>query len=163
MPAASRKPPFLFRHKDFGLFWGAILCANIAVQIESVTIGWQIYALARTTLSIDQSAFLVGMVGLAQFLPLMLLTLYAGSIADRHDRRLIVMLSLGVEILCIIGLTGFALQPQSNLHAIFLIAAVFGAARAFLNPPAPPSCRCWCRAPRCHRRSRSNPSAGRAR
>ena len=74
---------FLFRHREFGLYWVGMLLVNLAVQIEAITIGWQIYTLGRVTLSIEESAFLVGMVGLAQFLPLMALTLYAGSVADR--------------------------------------------------------------------------------
>eukprot|EP01035_Chromulina_nebulosa_P043540 gene43540-58960_t len=68
-----------------------MFAVNIAVQIEAVSIGWQIYSIGRETLSIKESAFLVGMVGLAQFLPLFALTLWAGSLADRHSRRAIVL------------------------------------------------------------------------
>ena len=55
---------FLLRHPDFGLFWAGMFAVNIAVQIEAVTIGWQIYSIGRETMSIKESAFLVGMVGL---------------------------------------------------------------------------------------------------
>jgi MFS family permease len=127
---------FLFRHRDFGLFWAGMMLVNVAVQIEAVTIGWQIYALGRLTRSIAESAFLVGMVGLVQFLPLFALTLFAGTVADRHDRRRIVMASLGVEILCVLGLLAATLHPDPNIGGIFAIAAVFGAARAFLSPAA---------------------------
>jgi len=132
MPSPSQT--FLFRHRDFGLFWAAMLFVNIAVQIEAVTIGWQIYTLARGSLTIEQSAFLVGMVGLAQFLPLFCLSLFAGSLADRISRRLIVMASLGVEIFCVIGLTLVARHPSPGFAPIFAIAGLFGAARAFLSP-----------------------------
>ncbi|MBC2835477.1 MFS transporter [Paragemmobacter straminiformis] len=125
---------FPVRHKDFGLFWAGIFLVNIAVQIEAVTIGWQIYGIGRQTMSIGESAFLVGMVGLAQFVPLFLLTLWAGSLADRHSRRGIVMLALLVEAVCVLGLVGVALEPSPNVSHIFAIAAVFGAARAFLSP-----------------------------
>lgn len=125
---------FPFRHRDFGLFWAGIFLVNIAVQIEAVTIGWQIYGIGRQTMSIGESAFLVGMVGLAQFVPLFLLTLWAGSLADRHSRRGIVILALLVEALCVIGLVFVALEPTPNVTHIFAIAAVFGAARAFLSP-----------------------------
>ena len=125
---------FLFRHRDFGLFWAAMLLVNVAVQIEAVTIGWQIYSLARGTLSVKESAFMVGMVGLAQFLPLFVLSLFAGSLADRMSRRRIVIASLVVETICVIGLVGVALEPEPKFTHIFAIAAIFGAARAFLSP-----------------------------
>jgi MFS family permease len=133
MPAA-RPAAFLVRHRDFGLYWAALLLVNIAVQIEAVTIGWQVYDLARATRSIKESAFLVGMVGLVQFLPLFALTLYAGSLADRISRRLIVQASLVVEIVCVLGLVAVALEPDPRFSHIFAIAALFGAARAFLSP-----------------------------
>lgn len=127
---------FLFRHRDFGLFWGGMALVNIAAQIEAVTIGWQIYSLGRATLSIEESAFLVGMVGLCQFLPLFVLTLWAGSLADRYSRRKIVMLALLTETVGVLGLVALALHPAPGFTAIFTIAALFGAARAFLSPAA---------------------------
>ncbi len=131
---SARAPLFLFRHREFGLFWLGLLFVNLAVQIEAVTIGWQIYGLARASLSIERSAFLVGMVGLCQFLPLFVLTLYAGTVVDRHDRRRIVLVSLGAEIVCVLALIVVARHPSPAVTPIFAIAAVFGAARAFLNP-----------------------------
>ena len=128
--------PFLFRHRDFTLFLGGMFLVNMGAQIQAVTIGWQIYALARQTRGVEASALLVGMVGLAQFLPLFLLTLPAGSTADRQDRRMIVLSALGVELLCTLGLIVVALHPTPALTPIFAIAAVFGAARAFLSPAA---------------------------
>ncbi len=133
---STRPAPFLLRHRDFGLFWLAMLFVNVAVQIEAVTIGWQIYGLGRATLSIKESAFLVGMVGLAQFVPLFILTLWAGSLADRHSRRTIVLLSLVVEAVCVLGLVAVALETAPAFSHIFMIAALFGAARAFLSPAA---------------------------
>ena len=127
---------FLTSHRDFGLFWGAILCVNLAVQIEAVTIGWQIYAMARTTRSVYESAFMVGMVGLAQFVPLFILTLFAGTLADRVSRRAIVLVSVAVEALCALALAILAFQPDHWFGSIFAIAAIFGAARAFLSPAA---------------------------
>ena len=127
---------FLFRHRDFGLFWLGMLLVGVGAQIQSVTIGWQIYSVARETRSIEESAFLVGMVGLAEFLPLFALSLWAGSMADRHSRRAIVLIALGVEVLCLFGLYAVAKEITPNFNHIFAIAAVFGAARAFLSPAA---------------------------
>ncbi len=85
---------------------------SIAVQIEAVTIGWQVYTIARQTLDIKESAFMVGMVGLAQFLPLFVLTLWAGSLADRYSRRAIVMASIGLKMLGVLGLVAVSLRNQ---------------------------------------------------
>jgi MFS family permease len=90
--------------------------------------------LARNTRSIEESALLVGMVGLVQFLPLFCLSLFAGSVADRLDRRKIVLVTMAAEALGVLALFGVSLHPTPNITAIFAIAAVFGATRAFLSP-----------------------------
>jgi len=129
-PAGS----FLGRNRDFRRFLTASLLVDAAVQIEAVTIGWQIYALARETRSVEESALLVGMVGLAQFLPLFCLSLFAGSTADRRDRRGIILACLALETLCVLVLLAMAFRPVPSFAAIFAVAAIFGGARAFLSP-----------------------------
>ncbi len=124
----------VFKYRAFAMFWWTRLFSNLAVQAESVTIGWQVYTVARHARSVEQSAFLVGMVGLSQFVPLFLLTLIAGATADRHDRRAIVLLCTGVEIACVLLLAVLSLGPSPSLIPIFVIAAIFGASRAFLTP-----------------------------
>ena len=132
---ASMQPQSnVFRHRAFTLFWGARFLLNLGVAVESVTLGWQVYALARQTRSVEESAFLVGMVGLVQFLPLFALTLTAGAVADRHDRRLVSLICLVIETVCVVALAVLALHPSPSLTPIFVIAAMFGAARAFLVP-----------------------------
>ena len=131
-PAAL--PPSVFKHRAFALFWWARMFSTLAVQAESVTIGWQVYTVARYARSVEQSAFLVGMVGLAQFVPLFLLTFIAGATADRRDRRAIVLLCTGAEIVCVLALALLSLRAGASLFPIFAIAAVFGASRAFLSP-----------------------------
>ncbi len=128
------KNNFLFRHRDFGLFWSGMFFENLAVQIEAVTIGWQVYTIGRMTRSIAESAFLVGMVGLVQFVPLFVLTLWAGSLADRHSRRAIVMGSIVVKAAGAVALVAVALEPEPKLTHIFVIASLFGMSRAFLAP-----------------------------
>jgi len=126
--------PSIFKHRAFALFWAAGVFSTLAVQAESVTIGWQVYTVARNAHSIEQSAFLVGMVGLAQFVPLFLLSLFAGATADRCDRRAIVLTCTGVEIVCVLLLGVLSLHPSVKLLPIFAVAGVFGASRAFLSP-----------------------------
>ena len=127
---------YLSRHRDFARYWVGMSLVTLGSQIESVAIGWQVYTLARATNTIEESLFLVGMVGLAQFLPLFALTLFAGSLADRMSRHAIVLVALATETLGVIGLTFVALQTSPSLTAIFTIAALFGVARAFLSPAA---------------------------
>jgi MFS family permease len=131
LPAAR---PSVFKRRAFALFWWTRMFSTLAVQAESVTIGWQVYTVARHARSVEQSAFLVGMVGLAQLVPLFLLSLIAGATADRCDRRAIVLVCTGVEIVCVLVLAVLSLQPNPSLIPTFMIAAVFGASRAFLSP-----------------------------
>jgi MFS family permease len=126
--------PSIFRHRDFGLFLAGMTVITVASMIEAVTIGWQVYSIGRATGTIEQSAFLVGMVGLVQFVPMFVLTLFAGSLADRISRRAIVVVSIAAEALGVVGLTLVALQDKPSISIIFVIAAVFGASRAFFRP-----------------------------
>ena len=114
-------------HKPFSSFLFARVSSSIAFQIQGVAVGWQIYALTG-------SAFYLGLVGLAQFLPMFLLTLVAGHVADRYDRRIIVGscqivegLAAGVLALC----TFFGWQSKESILTIVFIV---GAARAFEMP-----------------------------
>ena len=123
-----------FRHRDYALYWGARFCAVLGTQAQAVTLGWQVYEVARGTRSVPEAALLVGMIGLAQFVPLFLLTLPAGEVADRRDRRWVMVMALLAEGVCAAVLAVNALQAEPSLTAIFAAAALFGAARAFIMP-----------------------------
>lgn len=129
-PPAAR----LLGNRDYVRFWSARFLSTVGVQIESVTLGWQVYAVARRTQSVEQSAFLVGMLGLAQFLPLFALTFLAGETADRRERKRIVLTCSAIEVVVAATLAVIAHGPPPPLAALFIAAAVFGAARAFLSP-----------------------------
>jgi MFS family permease len=134
-PPAVAAPSSVLRHPAFQRLLVARVSSTLAVQAEAVTIGWLVYTVARAQhLSVKQGAFLVGMVGLAQFLPLFALTLPAGQVADRRDRRRVVQLCLLVLIACDLALAALALHPRPSLTPVFVVAAVFGGARAFLQP-----------------------------
>ena len=109
---------------------------QFGTQIEAITLAWQVYHIARQTRSIEESAFMVGMVGLCQFLPMFALTLFAGNAADRYNRKAIVIWALLAEAVGVLALTLLSLQPAQGLMPIFVIAGLFGAARAFLSPAA---------------------------
>jgi MFS family permease len=124
----------IFRHKDFARFQGGRFLSTLAVNAQAVTIGWQVYSLARQTHTVAESAFLVGMVGLVQFVPLFLFTLVAGATADRHDRRKLVMLALLGDFLIVSGMAIVSVVPNPSLVPLFVLAALFGCVRAFLAP-----------------------------
>ena len=129
-------PASVFRHRDFSLLWWGRVLGSLALTAESVTIGWQVYAVARLSKSVEEGAFLVGIVGLLQFIPVFLLTLVAGEVADRYDRRKIMLCALAVEAVCVTALAVHSLDPHPSLTLIFILAPVFGAARTFFQPSA---------------------------
>ena len=124
----------LLRERDFVFFWVARFVSTLGVQIQSVALGWQVYAIARLTHSVGESAFMVSMIGLAQFLPLFLLTLVAGETADRRTRKLIVAVTLGLDAISAGVLLALALAGSDQLWPIFAVSVAFGASRAFLSP-----------------------------
>ncbi|HAJ03488.1 MAG TPA: MFS transporter, partial [Brevundimonas sp.] len=95
---------------------------------------WQVYEIARRDHPIEQASLYLGLVGLAQFLPLLALTLPAGAMADRRDRKMTVILSVLVEGSCAGAFLALAIRGDPPLWGLLAIAAVFGAARAFLAP-----------------------------
>lgn len=125
---------FFARNRSFSVFWGAMTLMTFASQIEAVTIGWQVYSIGRETGSIKEAAFLVGLVGLVQFVPMFALTLFAGSLADRMSRRAIVIGAIASEVAGVVALTFISMQDTPSLTWIFVIAAFFGASRAFFRP-----------------------------
>lgn len=124
----------VFRNRAYAHFWLGRVLSTLAMFSQSVTLGWQVYAIARQSHSVEQSALLVGIVGLAQFLPLFALTLIAGQTADRHDRRRILLASTAAQLLCALALAVEATTAQPSLLAIFSLSALIGVARAFIMP-----------------------------
>lgn len=98
----------------------------------AVAIGWQVYDLARETRSIEESAFLLGMVGLTQFLPVFLLSLVGGQAADRFNRKIILVVSTLARISAVVGLFFASGAPTHiALPSIFAAAAIMGCVNAF--------------------------------
>ena len=105
-------------------------------QMVAIAIGWQVYDLARMTRSIEESAFMLGLVGLTQFLPILALSLPGGQAADRFDRKKILVYSNIVRFFVIMMLLGASFtKPALAIPLIFFGAFCNGAASAF-TPPA---------------------------
>lgn len=125
-PSPSAKA---FHHKSFTLFWFASSAASFAANIMSVAVGWHIYDVTRNPL-------FLGYVGLAQFLPALLLVLVTGLAADTYPRRLIMAACLGVEVIGAVILLVTTLDHTGEIWPIYLALVLIGIARAFLGPAA---------------------------
>src|ERR1700712_5638934 len=88
----------LLAQRSFILLISARFLASVGVQVQTVNIGWQVYTLARDGRSVKEAAFVLSMIGLVQFLPVLFLTLVAGQAADHYNRRNIVAISLACDI-----------------------------------------------------------------
>jgi MFS family permease len=120
--------------RDFRLLWLGRVAAVLGIQIQSSALLWQVYEIARRDHPIAEASLYLGLVGLCQFLPLLAFTLPAGAMADRRDRKHTVTLSIVVESLCALAFLAMALHGAPPLWGLLAVAAVFGAARAFLAP-----------------------------
>jgi MFS family permease len=124
----------LLKERDYLVFWVSRWTGSFAAQIQSVAMGWQMYAIARHTHSVKESAFLVGMIGLAAFIPVFLLTLPAGETADRHDRKTVLLVCFAGEIVTVLTLAVATLQGWASVPLLLVVAFLFGSARAFFAP-----------------------------
>jgi MFS family permease len=115
------------RYPDFARYAIARFLATISWQMLNVAVGWQVYAITRDPLAL-------GFVGLAQFLPFLVLVLPAGQVADRHDRRLVLIGAYTVEAACAATLLAMTLSGATNVWPIYLAMALFGTGRAFWMP-----------------------------
>ena len=120
--------------RDFRLLWVGRVAAVLGIQIQSSALLWQVYEIARRDHPIAEASLYLGLVGLCQFLPLLAFTLPAGAMADRRDRKHTVTLSIVVESLCALSFLAMAIHGSPPLGGLLAVAAVFGAARAFLAP-----------------------------
>lgn len=128
------KPPHPFTLHNFRAYWLARLSGTLAQMAMVIVIGWQVYDIARQTMGVRESAFYLGLIGVAQFLPLLVLSLVAGWVADRVDRRLIARAALILEAGCAATLAWLTYSGDIGLPALFTVAALLGVARAFAGP-----------------------------
>ncbi|WP_380874813.1 MFS transporter [Sphingomonas sp. DBB INV C78] len=128
------RPPHPFRIRDFRAYWLARLTTTIAQNSMVVVIGWQVYDIARRTMTPKEAAFQLGLIGVFQFVPLLALTLIVGWTADRVDRRWIARGAVLLEAGCAAALGWLAWHDQTSLPHLFAIAALLGVARAFASP-----------------------------
>ncbi len=117
----------LFANRDFRAFLGSRALASVSSLMLTVAVGWHVYDLTG-------SAFALGMVGLAQFLPALLLALPGGLAADRFERRTILLLCSCLQTVVALLLLSFTFVPAAPAAWIFPVVALIGVGQAFLGP-----------------------------
>ncbi|MES2072195.1 MAG: MFS transporter [Pseudomonadota bacterium] len=117
----------VLKNRNFANYLSARVLGTLAVQMQSVAIGWQVYQLTG-------SLFDLGLIGLAQFAPFFVLILFAGHVADKYNRRRIILLCLLTQLLCAALLLAFTLSGSGKVWPVFAVLVLFGSARAFMMP-----------------------------
>ena len=136
MALAVTEPTSPLQIADYRSFWLARFLAVFSTLSMVVLIGYQTYDVARADYGMDRShaAFMLGLLGAAQFVPLFLLTPLAGVAADRFDRRIVVLCANGVDALIALSLAFATWREALTLPLLFSLAAMHGAARVFNGP-----------------------------
>ena len=124
-----------FRSRDFRLYQTARLLVILGAEAQSVAVAWQVY-------QITHSALDLGYTGLALFLPGLFFMLAAGHVADRYDRRKIILICYAVQAVCTLALLRFALYGTGTAGAdgrvpiwpIYAVLVGIGLGRAFSGP-----------------------------
>jgi MFS family permease len=117
----------VLKNRDFSLYLSSRFFATIATQMIIMAVGWQVYHITGRVLDL-------GLIGLSQFLPFLLLVLVSGHVADQFDRRIIIMIGHCSYSVCALLLLGFALAKIRTTLPIFGVLAIFGVTRAFQVP-----------------------------
>ena len=118
----------------FRAYWVARLAATIAQMAMVIVIGWQVYDIARETMDVNAAALRLGLIGVVQFVPLFVLSLVAGWVADRVDRRFVARAAVALELACAALLAVVNWKGEMSLEWLYLVAALLGVARAFAGP-----------------------------
>jgi MFS family permease len=116
-----------FQYPSFRYYMTARFLATVSSETQAVAVGWQIYSLTGRPLDL-------GLVGLAQFLPGILLFLAAGHTADRYHRRRILEICYAAFALCSVALFGLSVSGQASVYPIYAVLLANGVVRAFNGP-----------------------------
>lgn len=133
MSSPQRHDPYAaLRIPGFRLYIAARFFVTLAIQIQSVVVAWQVYELTRDPLSL-------GLIGLAEALPSIAVSLYAGHIADIMERKKIIVICFSTLLVCSSLLLFFTFQPVSffpsfGVWPIYTVIFLSGIARGFLSP-----------------------------
>jgi MFS family permease len=129
--AQPHDPYVSLRNPNFLWYVASYVAVTLGTQIQATVVAWQVYALTRDPLSL-------GIVGLAEALPFISAALYAGHIADRHNRKTLSLIAIGVQVLCGIALLVLTVRSDvflaGRVWPIYGVVSASGLVRSFLQP-----------------------------
>jgi MFS family permease len=128
----ERHDPYVsLRNTNFLWYVASLVALTLGTQIQATVVAWQVYALTKDPLSL-------GIVGLAEALPFITAALYAGHIADRHNRKTLTVVAIAIQVLCGVALLVLTVRARVMLAGrvwpIYGVVAASGLARSFLQP-----------------------------
>src|SRR5580658_4442532 len=118
-----------FAYRDFRRYQLARAAVILGAEAQAVAVAWQVYSITHRALDL-------GYTGLALFLPGLIFLLPAGHVADRFDRRRVILICYSVQVLCTLTLLMFARQGVNRVLPIYAVLFVMGMGRAFSSPAA---------------------------
>ena len=121
------RPYHALRHAEFRRMWLSQLVSQIGSQMQSVALHWHIYLLTGSPIAL-------GAVGLTRAVPTALFSLWGGVVADRRDRRLVMLAAQSGMTLVALALAALTLSGRETLPALYVLNALGAAAGAFDNP-----------------------------
>src|ERR1700739_342870 len=131
MDSPSTKPPRrgmeAFASRDFRRYQLARVAVILGAEAQAVAVAWQVYSITHRALDL-------GYTGLALFLPGLLFLLPAGHVADRFDRRHVILCCYVLQMVCTVALLGLARQGTHNVIYIYTVLFLIGTGRAFSSP-----------------------------
>ena len=128
-PASIEARGAAFRSRDFRLYQTARLLVILGAEAQSVAVAWQVYQLTHSALSL-------GNTGLALFLPGLFFMLPAGHVADRYDKRYVILCCYGLQAVCTVALLWISLHAISSIWPIYGVLFLIGMGRCFSGPAA---------------------------
>ncbi len=118
-----------FRSRDFRLYQTARLLVILGAEAQSVAVAWQVYQITHSALSL-------GYTGLALFLPGLFFVLPAGHVADRYDKRYVILACYSLQALCTAALLWISLHGVTSILPIYAVLFLIGMGRCFSGPAA---------------------------
>jgi MFS family permease len=128
-PAALETKGAAFQSRDFRLYQTARLLVILGAEAQSVAVAWQVYQLTHSALSL-------GNTGLALFLPGLFFMLPAGHVADRYDKRYVILACYALQAVCTVALLWISLHAISTIWPIYGVLFLIGMGRCFSGPAA---------------------------
>jgi MFS family permease len=127
--AEPHDPYVSLRNRNYLWYLASLIVLTLGTMIQATVVAWQVYAMTKDPLSL-------GLVGLAEAIPFIGAALYAGHVADRHDRKRLSLLAIAVQTLTAAGLLVYTLRPEvlSGVWPIYTLVFVSGVSRSFLQP-----------------------------